>query len=229
MSDTPYELLDETAFIAEGHAAVCAAILKSIAAHDRCILGLSGGKTPAAIYSALGKDTSIDWSKVHIFLCDERYVPPSHEDSNQRMVRMTLLAHAAIPAEHLHFPITTLPIDECIAAYDKDLTSLLTHNADVVTLGIGGDGHTASLFPPLPQEAFGPSRVIHTETISFAVKDRISVTLPVLTDARERILMLRGRDKIETWQEMTVDGADERFWPLKAVMETGPVTVIVGA
>lgn len=228
MNDTPYELLDDAAFLEQGLTTLRSMITKSIEQNGRCILGLSGGKTPAGIYEALGKDGSIDWSKVHVFLCDERYVPLDHEDSNQQLIRSTLLASAAIPEENIHFPNTSLPLEECIAAYDADLASLLAGPADVVTLGIGGDGHTASLFPPLPQEAFGPTRVIHTETNAFAVKDRISVTLPVLTDARARILVLRGRDKIETWQEMTVDGADERFWPLKAVMETGDVTVIVG-
>jgi len=227
MTDTPYELLDEETFIQNGYTAVRDAITKSIATTGHCVLGLSGGKTPAGVYAMLGKDTTIDWSKVQLFLTDERYVPLGHEDSNQSLVR-SALKPASIPEENIHFPDTSLPLDECVAAYDAELVTVLKNNADVVTLGIGGDGHTASLFPPLPQEAFGPSRVIHTETTAFAVKDRISVTLPVLTDARARILMLRGRDKIETWQEMTVDGADERFWPLKAVMETGDVDVIVG-
>lgn len=222
------ELRDESAFTEESLAAIKNAILKSIHENGRCVMGLSGGKTPVQIYTLLGQDTSVDWNSVYVFLIDERYVPADNMESNQRMIISTLLAFAVIPASNLHFPNTELPIKECIAHYDKDLAALLREPADVVVLGFGGDGHIASLFPPLPEEAFGPAYIIHTETDAFAIHDRISCTLPVLTAAKHRIVLLKGPEKIDAWKEMTFDNADERFWPLKAVMETGEVTVIAG-
>lgn len=222
------ELLDEPAFTEANLAAIKSAIQKSIQENGRCVIGLSGGKTPVQTYTYLGQDASIDWNSVYVFLTDERYVPADHEDSNQRMIIDTLLSHAMIPAGNLHFPNTALPIRECISHYDKDLASLLREPADVVVLGFGGDGHIASLFPPLSEEAFGPAYVIHTETDAFAVHDRISTTLPVLASAKERIVLLKGPEKIDAWKEMSMDNADERFWPLKAVMETGEVKVIAG-
>lgn len=228
MTTTVTEASDDASFLTLSVAFLRDVIVRSTAERGTCIIGLSGGKTPAHIYTQLGQDASIDWQRVHLFLCDERYVPADHENSNQRMVRATLLKHAPLPPEHLHFPDTSLPIQQCVASYNAALRALLIEPADIVTLGMGGDGHIASLFPPLPTEAFGPSFAIHTETLALAVKDRISVTLPVLTAARERFLFLKGKDKIEAWQEITVDSADERWWPLKAMMKTGEVRVVIG-
>lgn len=209
------------------YAVIRTSILDAIARNGSCIIGLSGGKTPGAIYAQLGSDTSIDWKNVHVFLCDERYIPADHADSNLRMLNDTLLRDAGIPTDHIHVPDTSLPLPACISAYDEELKQLLQHPADIVILGMGNDGHTASLFPPMTQEAFGPARVIHTQTEVFAVRDRISVSLPVLTDAHDRILLLRGSDKIQTWQQMTKSDEDEHRWPLKAVLATGEMTVIV--
>lgn len=228
MRGQEFILRNEEDFLEDGYAAIKTSMLDAIARNGTCIIGLSGGKTPGAIYAKLGSDASIDWNSVHVFLCDERYVPADHADSNRRMLNEALLREAVIPPENVHVPDTSLPLDACIAAYDEELNVLLRRPADIVVLGMGADGHTASLFPPLHDEAFGPNRVIHTETDAFAVHDRISVTLPVLTDARDRILLLRGVDKIQTWQQMTSDDADARTWPLKAVAETGKLRVITG-
>lgn len=227
MSTQEFTLRNEKDFLEDGYAAIRTSMLDAIARNGACIIGLSGGKTPGAMYAKLGGDASIDWKNVHVFLCDERYVPADHADSNQRMLNETLLRATPIPSENVHVPDTSLPLPACIAAYDEEIKTLLQNPADIVVLGMGPDGHTASLFPPLPDEAFGPAYVIHTETDAFAVHDRISVALPVLTNARDRILLLRGKDKIETWQQMTSDDADERRWPLKAVMKRGSLDVII--
>lgn len=204
------------------------AIRASIATTGKCVLGLAGGNTPGPVYETIGQRTDIDWSLAHVFLVDERYVLPSEERSNQGMLRRTLLKHAAIPEAHVHLPDTTLPIGECVASYNREIAELVAvHGVDALVLGMGSDGHIASLFPPLPAEAFGPASVIHTDTLQFSVKDRISVTLPVLEAARERMLLLKGKDKFQAWQEMTLSPPEERMWPLQRLIDSGPLTVIM--
>lgn len=125
---------------------IASKITKCINERGACIVGLSGGSTPQAVYSLLGQ-MNIDWSKVSIFLVDERYVPETHADSNQKMIRETLLAHAAIPALHICFPDTSLAIGTCMQQYTIDLQrQWADHLPDLMILGMGPDGHIASLF-----------------------------------------------------------------------------------
>lgn len=120
------------------------------------LVGLSGGTTPRPIYTAisqLAKSTVIDWSKVLIFLVDERYIPETHPESNTRMIRETLFSEASFPEKNFIHPNTTLPLEECRADYEAALGSILSLSCPtLVTLGLGNDGHTASWFPPLSDE-----------------------------------------------------------------------------
>ncbi|ORM42314.1 Glucose-6-phosphate 1-dehydrogenase [Babesia sp. Xinjiang] len=138
-------------------------------------IGLSGGTTPRAIYRHMGSldDLDIDFNRIIFFLVDERYVPPTDELSNQRLIRNTLLKSWPIPEEHIIFPDTTLPLEECVSKYESDLEKIFgmvedakefndqTHDPrvlgltkseytttpDLITLGIGDDFHIAGLFP----------------------------------------------------------------------------------
>ncbi|NLG06853.1 6-phosphogluconolactonase, partial [Candidatus Peribacteria bacterium] len=126
-------------------------ILNAIEQYDSCILGLSGGSTPRPVYEELGQRSDIDWQKVQLFLVDERYVPPDHAESNQKLVRDTLLKHADVPPDQCYFPDTSLGIEDCVLAYARSFVDLFAARPpDVMVLGLGPDGHTASLFPPLP-------------------------------------------------------------------------------
>lgn len=210
-----------------------AAILEHIiceAAKERgySVIGLSGGSTPREIYEALGRSKNIDWTRVWIFLVDDRYVPADSTDSNQFLLRSTLLKNAPIPESQIIFPDTTLPISACVDLYDKHLKSLLRKGSpDIVSLGMGDDGHIASLFPPLEDSAFGPAGgAIHTTTDKFAVKDRISVTMPVLERARRAVFFLRGAKKRRLWEEMIGSDEDKRRWPAKAILKSCVSTLI---
>ncbi len=199
----------------------------AIAKRGFAILGLSGGSTPKPIYEALGKE-KLDWSRVWIFLVDDRFVRADDPNSNQFLLRSTLLKTAPIPDSQVIVPDTSLPLPECIDLYDRQMTDLLRKGApDAVTLGMGDDGHIASLFPPLTDAAFGPSSVIHTTTEKFAVFDRISVTMPVLTKARQAVFFLKGAGKKKVWEEMMGSKEGERRWPAKKITE-GNATVILG-
>jgi len=194
---------------------------------DKCILGLSGGSTPKVIYEKLGQDTEIDWSKVWIFLVDERCVPPDHPESNQRMVRETLLKNADVPERQIYFPLTDLDINQCISDYSAKLEVFFESTGpELITLGLGEDGHTASLFPPLRQEAFSEDFVIHTITDDLSVRDRISLTLPRLQQAEHKLFLLKGANKKIVWEEMMESDGDEERWPAMGVLGSKGCSVI---
>ncbi len=191
-----------------------------------CILGLSGGSTPKPIYEALGKE-NIDWSNVWIFLVDDRYIRADDPSSNQFLLRSTLLKNAPIPESQIIFPDTTLSLEKCIDLYDRQITDLMKKGSpDLITLGLGDDGHIASLFPLLSDDAFGPASVIHTTTEKFAVKDRISVTIPVLKKARQAVFFLKGIEKKKVWEDMEKSRESEKRWPAKSVMSGTPVVLV---
>lgn len=197
-----------------------------IGKYGHCILGLAGGNTPKPIYTALGK-ADVDWSNVSIFLTDERYIDAEDADSNQNMVRETLLKNAKIPEENIVFPDTSLPIDECMSDYEVRLATLLSKGIPhIVTLGMGDDGHITSLFPPLEDAAFGDHLVIHTQTDQFAVKDRISTTMVVLLSAQVKLFLLSGKSKKVMWEEMETAEFDPYRYPAQAVLKIGGAEVI---
>jgi len=127
---------------------ICEAIVKSaneaIAARGKFLIVLAGGNTPKAIYSVL-RDLPMDWSKWHIYHGDERCLPINHEDRNSLMANQAWLDHVKIPAHQVHNIPAELGAIEGAKAYTKTLEGAPTF--DMVLLGLGEDGHTASLFP----------------------------------------------------------------------------------
>lgn len=210
---------NEADFRDRGASLLSASIRKAILDRGRAIVGLSGGSTPKPIYETLGEDTAIDWSQVWVFLVDDRYIQKDDPRSNQFLLRSTLLRHAPIPESQIVVPDITLPYSECIALYEKHLQTLLQKGpSDIVTLGLGKDGHIASLFPPVPKEAFSEKLAIGTATDRFDVRQRISVTMKVLTSARETVFFLKGAEKKKTWDEMQSSSEGQERWPGKSVL-----------
>ncbi len=194
-------------------------VRRAIDERGRCTLGVSGGSTPRPVYEAMGSQKEIDWTKVWLFLLDDRYVPDTHPESNQKLLWDSLLDVVRIPDDQVLLPDTSLQMDECVQQYEMQLGSLLRgEGPDIVVLGMGEDGHTASLFPPLPPEAIGDRLVIHTETDRFAVRDRISVTLQVLMNVKSRVLLLEGEKKKPIWQK-TLATRDAAQYPVHALID----------
>jgi 6-phosphogluconolactonase len=221
----------DASFVAYGLTLLIQGIEAAIDDHGVCMLGLSGGSTPRPIYEALGKETEIDWHKVWLFLVDERHVSPANGDSNTKLVYDTILQGAGSADIQFCAPDTSLPAEACAAEYDKRLKKLFDDvtGPDIVTLGLGDDGHIASLFPPVADAGFGPGRAIHTVTDRFAVRDRISVTLPVLKAANQKMFFLKGEAKAKVWTEMLASTEPPTRWPAKDVMASGGVTVLMGS
>lgn len=195
----------------------------AIADHGYCILGLSGGSTPKPVYAELAR-RDLDWSKVRAFLVDERYVDRSDENANQKLARDTL------PKMTFVSPDTTLPIEECIRRYTADLQKMWDERLpDLIVLGMGEDGHIASLFPPVSDDALSDrGLVFHTTTERFAVRDRITISLNAVASAQSHIVLLKGERKKSVWQEMLASEEDEHRWPLKRVLETGDDVTVIG-
>jgi len=137
---------------------------EALAAHGRFGVALAGGATPQAMYAWLATDefaTHVDWQRVHLFWGDERCVAPDHPDSNYRMVRQAWLDHVSIPADNVHRIQGEIEPAQAAADYEQVLRTFFslplvgpeTHNKpppprfDLILLGMGDDGHTASLFP----------------------------------------------------------------------------------
>lgn len=223
----PYEHLQaksEQDFIEQGVLVLARAIGEAIEKRGRCILGLSGGSTPRPVYEALAKTSGVDWAKVHMFLVDERSVPPDDAQSNQRLVRETLLRHASVPSKNLCFPDTTLPLDRCVADYAARLQAVLgAGSPDVLLLGLGEDGHIASLFPGDIDALLERERLVLSTHAPdpFPVRDRITVTLPVLTRAALPVFLLKGERKQRIFAETLSANTDPVEYPAHALLETG--------
>lgn len=162
-------------------------------------LALSGGTSPVRFYELLAKE-SVDWSRVKILLVDERKVEQSHIDSNAGMIRKALVSKTDIPEKNIIFPDTSISNpEECAKEYENRITEQLTTSRpaiDLVALGIGPDGHTASLFP---NEDFDPGDkrlIISTKApAQFKVADRITMTMNVINKGTTRIFVIAGKGK----------------------------------
>lgn len=172
-------------------------------------VALSGGSTPRALYGRLAAPIAsasppVDWPHVHLFFGDERHVPPDHADSNYRMVKEALLSHAPIPDANVHRIRGEAPdAAEAADAYAQEIKTAfhLVPGAwprfDLVLLGMGPDGHTASLFPDTPV-LHERSRIAAAVWVVSMQTWRVTLTPPVLNHARTVLFLVSGSDKAET-------------------------------
>ena len=176
---------------AEG-AALEAATLLAAAARQGGHLALSGGSTPRRAYE-LAAELQPDWSAVDAWLGDERCVPADDERANVRLVREALVAHAS-HAPRLHPIETTLSPREAAASYDLALENVVL---DFALLGLGPDGHTASLFPGSPALEEREALAVSAPAGLAPWVDRVTMTVPMLSAARAVVFLVVGADKAE--------------------------------
>ena len=168
-------------------------------------LNLSGGSTPKALYTMLATEPyrrRIDWARVHLFFGDERFVPPDHPDSNYRMANEAMIAHVPIPAENVHPVDTMSPTPEAAAeAYEALLKSYYGASTfdvarplfSVTLLGLGDDGHTASLFPGT--KALHERERWVTAVVGAKPEPRISLTYPAIASSGTAAFLVAGTAK----------------------------------
>lgn len=156
-----------------------------------CTVALAGGRTPEPVYRALASMPDVDWSRVDVFFGDERAVSPDDPESNYGMVRSALLSRAPIPTARVHRMEAERPDRAAAArAYEQALPPAL----DVLVLGIGPDGHTASLFPGSPA-LDERRRLVLPVTGTKPPAARLTITPPVIAAARRIAVLAAGADK----------------------------------
>ncbi len=192
-------------------------------------LVLAGGSTPGVLYQLLASEyrEQIPWAQLHLFWGDERYVPPADPRSNYCMARETLLGHVPVPKENLHPMPTEFPeAEEAAVAYESLLRSCFPDawpRFDLVLLGMGPDGHTASLFPNLhaldEQERWVVASRAPVEPVQ-----RLTLTLPVLNHAAQVYFLVAGAEKSGALRRALAgktDGSDN--WKLCPVAAVQPM------
>jgi 6-phosphogluconolactonase len=167
-----------------------------------CFVALAGGETPRRVYQVLAGDSHmgiVDWERVQIFFGDERMVPSGHADSNFGMAQRELLSRLQVPAEHVHRIQGERPPVDAAMEYEQELAQVfggVVPRFDLITLGVGEDGHTASLFPHTPS-VLEQKRNVLGYFVPQLSSWRVTLTLPVLLNARSILFFAAGRRKAE--------------------------------
>ncbi len=193
-------------------------LAKGIERRDRASFVVSGGKTPQPFFQALN-GVKLDWSKVFLTLADERWVPTDHVDSNEKLVRDSFrvedLNFVSLKSPALNPYLGAVDVSRNLAAIPKPF--------DVVILGMGDDGHTASLFPNskdllaalYPESA--KTLCVGVTPPAYASHLRITLTLPTLLDAGKIIVLMTGEKKKSVYLSACVDGPLEDL-PIRAIL-----------
>jgi 6-phosphogluconolactonase len=226
---TELQILPDPASLARAAADHFASLAaQAIARNGRFSVALAGGSTPKAAYALLAGPAyaGLDWRRIHIFFGDERCVSPDHPDSNYRMARMALLDHVPIPPANIHRMPTELPPQQAASAYESDLASFFRSQSaisnqpvpdqgqsaipisqffDLILLGLGDDGHTASLFPGSPALEVRDRWVVSVEHNHPPppLVTRLSLTLPAINAAAQVTFLVSGATKAARLQEVT--------------------------
>lgn len=217
-------LPDKAALIQRGLSIVVDKVQAAIAARGRCTIALAGGSTPEPLYAQLATQT-LPWEHIHIFWGDERYVPATHPDSNEGMARRTWLDKVAFPPENIH-PMPTANADPAASAsqHERELQQFFElqpgefPSFDIILLGIGDDGHTASLFP-------------HTEAlkvsdrlITVGNKDgqpRVTFTAALINHAHAVLFLISGASKRPALAQIFAPVADDATYPARLIQPQG--------
>jgi 6-phosphogluconolactonase len=204
---------------------VIGAATSSIAKRGRFSIALSGGSTPKSLYALIAANASanLPWDKIFFFWGDERHVPPTDAESNYRMAQESLLSKVPVPAGNIFRVPTEDPDASAVAAaYEQSLRKFFALEPgkfprfDLILLGMGPDGHCASLFPETAalQEK---SRLVVANWVEKFKTYRITFTLPVLNAAREVMFLVSGVDKAPALREVLEGSAPGEKYPCKLV------------
>lgn len=223
--------------VAVAHELVAAAATVAAGQRQFFRIALSGGSTPEPVYASLAADKDIDWSRWQIFWSDERCVPPTSPDSNYQMVKRSLLDHLPRPPQMVVRMTGEGDPEAAALAYEEAIGALVPGNPklgtnaipcfDMILLGMGNDGHTASLFP-------------HTqalqETTHLVVPNmgppphtaRLTFTYPLLNAARRIVILVSGASKAATLHEVLSGPYQPEQYPIQAIHTTsGTLTWLV--
>lgn len=190
------------------------AFIKNSCEEKNCKIALSGGSTPKAVYEALSR-SKLD--KFEFYQVDERFVPENHPNSNYKMLK------ESIKKEIHHFD-TSLPAQESLKKYSKELPKT---PFDLCILGIGTDGHTASLFPNSQALNEEKSAVAHTRKHEFTIDDRLTLTFPAIMTSKKLLVLLKGKEKQETLNRIQDPQSTIKEFPAKRLLEHPDLTILI--
>ena len=201
---------------------------EAIAARGTASLVVSGGRTPISLFHSLSAEP-IDWSRIGITLADERWIATDAVSSNERLVRENLLTGPAAKAHFIGLKNPSTRVEDGLA-WAWQALSRIGRPFDVVVLGMGDDGHTASLFPNSPRvsqalDASAPAACV-AMTAPVAPQERISLNMAALLDARRIVLHITGAGKWEIYKKACAAGPVSEF-PVRGVLHQQQVPVDV--
>lgn len=201
-------------------------VADAVRARGRCLIALSGGNTPADLYARMGQAPvvgQLPWPEIELFFSDERCVGPDDPQSNYGMVKRTLLDNAPIPESNVHRIQGELDPATAATAYETEIRESLALPAsavprfDLILLGMGPDGHTASLFPHTTALSVR-DRLVAANQVPQLKTNRITLTVPVLNDAREVVLLVAGSDKAEALKAVLAGPRNPEQYPAQFIL-----------
>jgi 6-phosphogluconolactonase len=223
---------DRQALIEATLTLMVARIRSAIDERQSCSIALSGGSTPQPLYAALAH-ADLPWDRIHIYWGDERYVPAEHPDSNYGMTKRVWLDLAPIPAANIHpFPTEIAPPQLAADEYERQLRSNFGLEAgsipvfDIILLGMGDDGHTASLFPHTAALS------VLDRLVTVGDKDgqpRLTFTFPLINRARSVIFLISGASKQAALAEIFAPTGDDTAYPSRGVRPQGELLWLLDA
>ena len=199
----------------------------AIQGSGRFTVALSGGHTPKSLYELLATQADTPWDKIHFFFSDERHVPPDSPDSNFRMANESLFAKAPIPKENIHRVPAEIPdADTAAQSYEQTLRQFFQIEEDedlprfdLILLGLGPDGHTASLFPGTAA-LHEDDRLMAANWVEKFKTWRLTFTYPVINNAAAVLFMATGEEKQEALLQILQGKPDRENYPAQGIHPT---------
>lgn len=216
---TPQELFEAGAEV------VAHSAKEAVDERGRFTIALSGGSTPRSLYNLLATNarTSLPWDKMFFFFGDERHVPPTDNESNFKMADEAMLSKLPIPKQNIfRVPAENPDAAAAAAAYEQTIREFFALQPgqfpvfDLILLGLGPDGHTASLFPGT-EALIEKTRLVVSNRVEKFNTDRITLTLPVLNAARTVAFLVSGTDKAPALQAVLQSDAPAEQYPAKLI------------
>jgi 6-phosphogluconolactonase len=205
---------------------------EAIALQGRFSIALSGGSAPRPLYELLATDdyrSAIDWARVDVFFADERCVPPDHPESNYRMARELMLGKLPIPGDNVYRIPGEIEPEEAAKEYGLMLKEKFGDGGlDVVLLGMGEDGHTASLFPGTAALDETRHRVVanYAERSTTGKSWRVTMTAPFINRARNVLVLVTGAGKSARVSQVLEGPRDPRALPIQLIAPQPPGKLI---
>ncbi len=206
---------------------IAAAIADAVAARGRCLLVVSGGRSPLPLFALLADDERVPWQRVELFWADERFVPHDHPDSNYGAALPALVERAGVPRENVHpWPVSGDP-EAAARRYAETISEVAGPRPafDVTLLGLGADGHTASLFPGSP--ALDSTALTVATVQPETGSRRLSLTLVSLNASDVVVFLVTGAEKRAALSRLlSGDGGGVRELPARGVGGRGRTIVV---